>query len=527
MTETVIAVRPLAGAVLLDLGDGMGAIEQDGVRGDAHPIEAILARGYWEPATAELAEAWAEELHPRHPAGTKEGGRFRAAAFASITTACEAPSSGTARPTSYERYYPETGTYSSPALETFLSQNQDILEGVYYDDDMQVDEAILAEELGDKPLPGDVPLNLGGRLARNMWTGMETFAYGDETPFETRDESGNPDMAYPLLGIGSHDTVTREQLEALEPHRIELPAGIDPAHPVALIADPAQREALARYLAENEGYQARRAEWEDLWRRSDAAWEEAVDEWADEDRQAEARKKAEYMEIEVPGRTDVTEANPARDRLEQHWSDGPDRVQQKIDLQDEIGDALYDQGLFDDRRAARDWANERIGAWSDTSNKTAVASELQLVAAGLAEVDLPDYQLHWAGINGVRIDPKGMEFRRNEAFLRETYKNTQRWLDAIGVGPDDQVLLYRGGHRPDDAPPGTSIWLSEEGLNNVLSSWTWDRQTADSFGSETFAMLVPRRRIISGARTGLGCLPENELIVLGGNDSDEAKVIGR
>jgi len=68
-------------------------------------------------------------------------------------------------------------------------------------------------------------------------------------------------------------------------------------------------------------------------------------------------------------------------------------------------------------------------------------------------------------------------------------------------------------------------------VSNPLCSWTAVPQVADNFariGAEgrygaVLTMTVPASRILATATTGMGCLPEAEVLVLGGED--EASVI--
>lgn len=122
---------------------------------------------------------------------------------------------------------------------------------------------------------------------------------------------------------------------------------------------------------------------------------------------------------------------------------------------------------------------------------------------------------------------------KNQEFVKAVYKNTQDALKAAGI---DHVTLYRGCAR-SKMPEGTSIGMGKTfdvklKNENALTSWTTNRQTAVGFmgrGSTRggfgvlMKMTVPISRIWSTARTGPGCLSEQEFIILSG-DNDVANI---
>jgi len=108
------------------------------------------------------------------------------------------------------------------------------------------------------------------------------------------------------------------------------------------------------------------------------------------------------------------------------------------------------------------------------------------------------------------------------------YDETQQRLIADGV--PETVRLYRGvSFDLGDEPAWTHDGIVDVGTN-AMSSWSVDGTTARNFayggkGKRGFVLMmdVPRSRILSTARTGFGCLPEGEFVVLG-NNADTAKV---
>ena len=59
---------------------------------------------------------------------------------------------------------------------------------------------------------------------------------------------------------------------------------------------------------------------------------------------------------------------------------------------------------------------------------------------------------------------------------------------------------------------------------NALESWSFDPDTAAGFGDLVLQVDVPASRVISTARTGLGCLHEYEFVLIGSNSSEYAAI---
>ena len=123
-----------------------------------------------------------------------------------------------------------------------------------------------------------------------------------------------------------------------------------------------------------------------------------------------------------------------------------------------------------------------------------------------------------------RADPEG----DTRKIVRAMYVHTQSELSKAGI---TDVKLVRGsGSYPIDAAtgktyqprtynkwgyvyqsnPNTEVILS----TNAASSWTTRQSTARKFGSIVSATF-PASRILGCARTGFGCLNEQEFVVLG------------
>lgn len=102
-----------------------------------------------------------------------------------------------------------------------------------------------------------------------------------------------------------------------------------------------------------------------------------------------------------------------------------------------------------------------------------------------------------------------------QSTVRAMYDQTQSALRSQGIGPDDLVRVYRG--------TGTEHFHAEPGVGryrlNPLSSWSVSEGVARGFARGTngvvLTMDVPARAIASTSATGLGCLTEGELVLLG------------
>ena len=137
-----------------------------------------------------------------------------------------------------------------------------------------------------------------------------------------------------------------------------------------------------------------------------------------------------------------------------------------------------------------------------------------------------------------------------DAFVDATYENTQKRLSDLGV---KELTLYRGLHFQDDAPGWVTAAVDSDNATDIgpagqwrtklndkceiqtnpLSSFTTSYVTAAEFASQdehriVCACKVPASRVFSFPTTGLGCLIEDEVVVVspnkfkgshGGNDN--------
>lgn len=105
------------------------------------------------------------------------------------------------------------------------------------------------------------------------------------------------------------------------------------------------------------------------------------------------------------------------------------------------------------------------------------------------------------------------------AALRSQYNTTQAWLKANGIR---NVTVFRGMTLPDDMKHRPAVDQFTSVRLQPASSFSASERTALSFtgggtGSVVVVARVPASKVLSTARTGWGCLPEREVVLLGGH----------
>jgi len=128
-------------------------------------------------------------------------------------------------------------------------------------------------------------------------------------------------------------------------------------------------------------------------------------------------------------------------------------------------------------------------------------------------------------------DKNGDAYR---AFARAMYDNTQEELKAQDI---QSMTLYRGmmwdklddfrqaGFGAENAK-GAPVVAATQITQQPASSWSFDPSIAVSFSGSRYGTImaanVPRERILSTMKTGIGSKDENEVVVLGGADKVNA-----
>ena len=208
----------------------------------------------------------------------------------------------------------------------------------------------------------------------------------------------------------------------------------------------------------------------------------------------------------------------------------------------------------DDPRIAQYWREQGVSKlvtnWAETSNDHSVISmamqdsatkEFNLTGTAAWEADPEDTDTMKQDMaQGVQkeLDKNGDMY---QSFLRAQYGNTQQLFKDNGI---TQITAYRGfdfsnlGEFSEDYPlPG---WTDPENADEVddknltwnadiplrpLSAFSYDPESALNFagGGDTdmgrmIGGEVPVSRVLSTAVTGIGCLGELEMVLLGGTD---------
>ena len=179
--------------------------------------------------------------------------------------------------------------------------------------------------------------------------------------------------------------------------------------------------------------------------------------------------------------------------------------------------------------------SDLVEAWSDSSNDNNPNS-LGLQAAANDEFGAP--LTAWQKDRIGTVSSKEFKAAREDGrkVLRAMYNRTQKELAAAGI---EEVTLYRGFIGSDKKKKGSTEIISE----NAMESWTLSHSVASSFADsytgsggggvkkrvygDVYQAVIPRERILSIPKTGLGCITEFEFTVLGSAAKDTVKVVGR
>lgn len=94
-------------------------------------------------------------------------------------------------------------------------------------------------------------------------------------------------------------------------------------------------------------------------------------------------------------------------------------------------------------------------------------------------------------------------------------EKTLIWMENLGLDPygGGYITLFRGvgAGSVSDTYPGLRQYSG-----NAIESWSLEAETAMQFGSVLLAARVSLSDIFSTAITGIGCLPETEFVIFGG-----------
>ena len=173
-----------------------------------------------------------------------------------------------------------------------------------------------------------------------------------------------------------------------------------------------------------------------------------------------------------------------------------------------------------------DSVNAIIGQWAHSSNDEKYESlSIQEAISDELEVDLSDWQkgkisyLAEKGRTGSIYHVLGSvpePHEKTRGVIRAMYDLTQAHFKKLGI---KEVVLFRG--------VSTKVETKYEDLEfgdvvqwkgNSAESWSVTYSTAKSFAGYSGIIIsarVPVSRILSTARTGFGCLDEEEMVILG------------
>jgi len=180
----------------------------------------------------------------------------------------------------------------------------------------------------------------------------------------------------------------------------------------------------------------------------------------------------------------------------------------------------FDDGRITDRSdketALREWlVSGMVSSWATSSNDSRETSlAMQERATELfgienyADWDVADSTSdkvdELIGEHGLVID----------SFLQAQYDSTQEFLKSSGI---EELSLTRGTTLTSSWTDNSiTVGKEQDVVMRPLSSWAYDEEVSAQFGSHTLTSTFPAERVFSLAVTGVGCLGEREVVVLGG-----------
>jgi hypothetical protein len=136
---------------------------------------------------------------------------------------------------------------------------------------------------------------------------------------------------------------------------------------------------------------------------------------------------------------------------------------------------------------------------------------------------------HGQVVTGERVFEEREATPMSDAIVQAMYERTQAFLREAGI---ERVRVWRGmgwmSSWADEWPSEAPQWartlpvgpeVEVQGVLNPLSSWSADYNVASgSFGNIVLAAEVPATRILALPMTGIGCLDELEVVVIGGDE---------
>ena len=164
-----------------------------------------------------------------------------------------------------------------------------------------------------------------------------------------------------------------------------------------------------------------------------------------------------------------------------------------------------------------------LNAWANSSNDNNV-NTLAMQNIAESHFGLTD-AAQWGAGNAGNSEQNHSEIMGRVSSIENThedlitsaldaqYNATQQWFQGSGIS---EITLYRGVEM--EIPSGT-----QEITMRPLSSWSLEPDVADGFGDTILQATFPVDRILSIPTTGIGCLGESEVVVLGGKINAEVR----
>ncbi len=193
------------------------------------------------------------------------------------------------------------------------------------------------------------------------------------------------------------------------------------------------------------------------------------------------------------------------------------------------GGKLYEQRTREDK--IRSITDTMLSTWAESASDHNVRS-LEIQKAIATEFGLDSTWVDKALSTAETSNGRASRISALRPFVRAMYENTQDRLSTLNL---EKVTAFRGFRDEAGIFKGAKIpWLKEgkdgagiRTLSNPGSSWSTSLGTAREFANGggfkndaaiIFKANIPRSRILSLATTGMGCLDEQELVVIGGKD---------
>ena len=191
------------------------------------------------------------------------------------------------------------------------------------------------------------------------------------------------------------------------------------------------------------------------------------------------------------------------------------------DENEEIDEYYSHMELFaDSHEAKKDAVSLLVGAWASTSNDDSPLSlAIQESIKSLFDMQMAS---EWAKTRSAETEVRAKELKKKykdilEAFAQAQYDATQKYFRDRGI---TEVQVYRGvyGVQGSERPSDTKGQVMVK--TRPISSWSTSQDIAEEFAEGKDAVLYtavfPIENIFATPFTGVGCLSEEEFVMLGG-----------